>query len=222
VPPANRATSTGRLVAKPIGFAHPVQPADSQVPVRRVPALISVSRVPALVRVSPRHTLIPVRRVPALVRVCAVPTLVRVCAVPTLVRVCAVPTKVPISPMPARIPISPMRPLVRVSPLATVLLIEVTDSSVSMLTVCLVCPIRPADTVSICGFRAIRWHVFAVGPGNGLLLRQRRIEPGHKVTPCRVLVAFSALRVIPVRHVPTAAYRSLPSTIAARGQVPGG
>ena len=65
-------------------------------------------------------------------------------------------------------------------------------------------------------------HILAGRPGHRLLLGQRHIEPGHKVTPRRILVAFSALGVIPVRHVSTAAYRSLPSTIAAPGPVPGG
>ncbi len=65
-------------------------------------------------------------------------------------------------------------------------------------------------------------HVLAGRPGNGLLRGHGRIEPGHKVTPCGVLVALSAVGVIPVRHVPTATYRSLPSTIAAPGPLPGG
>jgi hypothetical protein len=89
-----------------------------------------------------------------------------------------------------------------------------------MLPVALARFIRPVGTV---GFR--RWfggHVLASRPGHRLLLDQRRIEPSHKVTPCRILVALSALGVIPVRHVSTAAYRSLPSTIAAPGPVPGG
>jgi len=82
------------------------------------------------------------------------------------------------------------------------------------------CPIRLTGTV---GARSqVGEHVFAGGPGNGFLPGQGRIEPGHEVAPCRVLVALSALRVIPVRHVPTAAYRSLLSTIAVPGPVPGG
>jgi hypothetical protein len=80
--------------------------------------------------------------------------------------------------------------------------------------------IRPVGTVGL--RRRLGGHVLAGRPGHRLLLGQRRIEPGHKVTPCRILVALSALGVIPVRHVSTAAYRSLPSTIAAPGPVPGG
>jgi hypothetical protein len=80
--------------------------------------------------------------------------------------------------------------------------------------------IRPVGTAGL--RRRLGGHVLAVRPGHRLLLGQRRIEPGHKVTPCRILVALSALGVIPVRHVSTAAYRSLPSTIAALGPVPGG
>jgi hypothetical protein len=81
-------------------------------------------------------------------------------------------------------------------------------------------PIRPVGTIGV--ERWLRRHVLAGRPGYRLLLGQRRSEPGHEVTPCRVLVALSALRVIPVRHVSTAAYRSLPSTIAAPGPVLGG
>jgi hypothetical protein len=81
-------------------------------------------------------------------------------------------------------------------------------------------PSRPVGTIGL-----ERWlgrHVLAGRPGYRLLPDQRRSEPGHEVTPCRVLVALSALRVIPVRHVSTAAYRSLPSTIAGPGPVLGG
>jgi glucokinase len=84
-------------------------------------------------------------------------------------------------------------------------------------------PACPISLTSIVGLaHRLRRHVLAGGPGSRLLGGQRRIEPGHKVTPCRVLVALSALGVIPVRHVSTAAYRSLPSTIAVPGPVPGG
>ena len=89
-----------------------------------------------------------------------------------------------------------------------------------------VLPVGPTCFLSLASTVTLtRWlcrHVLAGRPGNGLLCGQRRIEPSHKVTPCGVLVAFSALGVIPVRHVPADTYRSLPSTIAAPGPVPGG
>jgi hypothetical protein len=51
--------------------------------------------------------------------------------------------------------------------------------------------------------RARMRHVLAVGPGYRPGRGRGLLEPGDQITPRRVLVALSALRVIPVRHVPT-------------------
>ena len=118
------------------------------------------------------------------------------------------------------LPVSGMPPVLAVSRVPPGFCVQAPSLRPAMLPVVSARFIRPVGTV---GLR--RWlgeHVLAGRPGHGLLLGQRRIEPGHKVAPCRILVALSALGVIPVRHVSTAAYRSLPSTIAAPGPVPGG
>ena len=76
------------------------------------------------------------------------------------------------------------------------------------------CSASPIGTISVgCSLRLVG-YVFARRPGDGMLRGQRRIETGDKVTPRRILVALSAFGVIPVRHVPTAACRSLSSTIS--------
>ena len=67
----------------------------------------------------------------------------------------------------------------------------------TMLPVGPACAVSRASIVGLAGR-----HVFPGRPGDGLLRGKRRIEPGHKVTPSRVLVALPALGVIPVRHVP--------------------
>ena len=118
------------------------------------------------------------------------------------------------------LPVSGMPPVLAVSRVPPGIRVQAPSLRAAMLPVAPARVIRPVGTV---GLR--RWlgeHVLAGRPGHRLLLGQRRIEPGHKVAPCRILVALSALGVIPVRHVSTAAYRSLPSTIAAPGPVPGG
>ena len=46
-------------------------------------------------------------------------------------------------------------------------------------------------------------HILALRPGHRLGRGRGLFEPGDELAPCRVLVALSALRVIPVRHVPT-------------------
>ena len=51
--------------------------------------------------------------------------------------------------------------------------------------------------------RARMRHVLAVRPGYRAGRGRGLLEPGDQITPRRVLVALSALRVIPVRHVPT-------------------
>jgi hypothetical protein len=51
--------------------------------------------------------------------------------------------------------------------------------------------------------RARMRHVLAVRPGHRPGRGRGLLEPGDQITPRRVLVALSALRVIPVRHVPT-------------------
>ena len=58
--------------------------------------------------------------------------------------------------------------------------------------------VRPAIRL-----RARRWHVLAVRPGHRPGRGRGLLEPGDQITPRRVLVALSALCVIPVRHVPT-------------------
>ena len=83
-------------------------------------------------------------------------------------------------------------------------------------------PASPIGTISVGYSLRLVGYVFARRPGDGVLRGQRRIETSDKVTPRRVLVALSAFGVIPVRHVPTAAYRSLPPTIAFCGPPPGG
>ena len=122
--------------------------------------------------------------------------------------------------MPSALPVGGVPSRLRVSRVPSGFGVEAADLGPPVLPVGPMCFFSPTCTVGLTGQR--RGHVLAGRPGNGLLRGQRRIEPGHKVTPCGVLVALSALRVIPVRHVPTAAYRSLPSTIAAPGPVPGG
>ena len=51
--------------------------------------------------------------------------------------------------------------------------------------------------------RARMRHVLTVRPGYRAGRGRGFLEPGDQITPRRVLVALSALRVIPVRHVPT-------------------
>jgi hypothetical protein len=116
--------------------------------------------------------------------------------------------------------VSGMPPVLAVSRVPAGFCVQAASLRPAMLPVTPARFIRPVGTV---GLRCrLGEHVLAGRPGYRLLLGQRRIEPGHKVAPCRILVALSALGVIPVRHVSTAAYRSLPSTIAALGPVPGG
>ena len=124
------------------------------------------------------------------------------------------------------LPVSGMPPVLAVSRVPPGFCVQAPALRPAMLPVAparFISPVGTIGTIGTVGLR--RWlggHVLAGRPGHRLLLGQRRIEPGHKVTPCRILVALSALGVIPVRHVSTAAYRSLPSTIAAPGPVPGG
>src|SRR6185437_3619247 len=46
-------------------------------------------------------------------------------------------------------------------------------------------------------------HVLALRPGRRLGRGHGFLEPGDQIAPCGVLVALPALRIIPVRHVPT-------------------
>jgi hypothetical protein len=147
----------------------------------------------------------------------------RMCAVrrgQAAVFVSRMPSGLPVGDMPSRLRVSHVPSRLRVSHVPSVFGVEVAGLDPLVLPVGPTCSFSPTCTVGLTGRR--RGSVLAGRPGNGLLLSQRCIEPGHQVTPCGVLVALSALRVIPVRHVPTVAYRSLPSTIAAPGPVPGG
>ena len=132
----------------------------------------------------------------------------------------------PIRPVPpvrsgqATLPVGRVPSGLRVGRVPSGLAVQAVDLGPAVLPVGPACFLRPAPTVGLA--RRLARHVLARRPGNGLLRGQWRIEPGHKVTPRRVLVALSAVGIIPVRHVSTAAYRSLPSTIAAPGPVPGG
>jgi hypothetical protein len=74
----------------------------------------------------------------------------------------------------------------------------------------LVGPANPVNPRWSAGFiwpatrlRARMRHVLAVRPGHWPGCGRGLLEPGDQITPRRVLVALSALRVIPVRHVPT-------------------
>ena len=65
--------------------------------------------------------------------------------------------------------------------------------------------IRPAGIPGFRGARGSRRkYVLARWPGDRPLGNRGRVEPGDQVTPGGVLVALSALGVIPVRHVTTA------------------
>ena len=85
------------------------------------------------------------------------------------------------------------------------------------------CPRRSVGSVRAVGrLRPGPRHVLALRPGRRPGRGRGRLEPGDQIAPCRVLVALSALRVIPVRHVPTDVRIEACSHDSRRGPVPGG